>query len=219
MWPVTPSARCGRAARCCRGRHCAPADRAPALAIAAMAHGNRRAARADRQPGARILAPVRVKPHRRRLRRTRRCPRRCSAMTWTGGATSSGLRCPSGAWSEPADVAALAVHIMTNTALTGRDLRHSTAASNSSPECDLDGAGEVKEAETGERLPPGQVLTHKWPVLTYGETPARRSADVTFRCFGLVDQELSWTWEGIPRPAEVEDHVRHSLRDALEPVR
>jgi len=36
----------------------------------------------------------------------------------------------------PADVAALAVHIMTNAALTGH-LRHRRAANNSSPEHDL----------------------------------------------------------------------------------
>ena len=29
----------------------------------------------------------------------------------------------------------------------------------------------MKERETRLRLPPGQVLTQKWPVLTYGETP------------------------------------------------
>jgi hypothetical protein len=29
----------------------------------------------------------------------------------------------------------------------------------------------MKEALPPERLPQGQVLTRKWPVLTYGETP------------------------------------------------
>ena len=53
----------------------------------------------------------------------------------------------------------------------------------------------MKKAETRERLPPGQVLTHKWPVLTYGETPRADLQTWTFRCFGLVDQELSWTWK------------------------
>jgi len=42
------------------------------------------------------------------------------------------------------------------------------------------------------RLPPGQVLTAKWPVLTYGETPRIDPEKGTFRCFGLVDRELSW---------------------------
>ena len=51
------------------------------------------------------------------------------------------------------------------------------------------------EAETKERLPPGQVLTQKWPVLTYGATPQADLQTWTFRCFGLVDEEVSWTWK------------------------
>jgi DMSO/TMAO reductase YedYZ molybdopterin-dependent catalytic subunit len=47
---------------------------------------------------------------------------------------------------------------------------------------------------TKERLPPGQVLTQKWPVLTYGEAPRVDTQSWTFRCFGLVDAEISWTW-------------------------
>jgi DMSO/TMAO reductase YedYZ molybdopterin-dependent catalytic subunit len=44
------------------------------------------------------------------------------------------------------------------------------------------------------RLPPGQVLTEKWPVLTYGATPRIDLKTWTFRCFGLVEEEVSWTW-------------------------
>jgi DMSO/TMAO reductase YedYZ molybdopterin-dependent catalytic subunit len=53
----------------------------------------------------------------------------------------------------------------------------------------------VKEAETTKRLPPGQVLTQKWPVLTYGATPRVDLQTWTFRCFGLVKEEVSWTWK------------------------
>jgi DMSO/TMAO reductase YedYZ molybdopterin-dependent catalytic subunit len=45
------------------------------------------------------------------------------------------------------------------------------------------------------RLPPGQVLTAKWPVLTYGETPRVDPEKWTFRCFGRVERELSWGWK------------------------
>jgi DMSO/TMAO reductase YedYZ molybdopterin-dependent catalytic subunit len=45
------------------------------------------------------------------------------------------------------------------------------------------------------RLPPGQVLTQKWPVLTYGATPRVDLATWTFRCYGLVVEEVSWTWK------------------------
>jgi len=53
----------------------------------------------------------------------------------------------------------------------------------------------MKEAGTREHLPPGQVPTQKWPVLTYGETPRADLQTWAFRCFGLVHQELSWTWK------------------------
>jgi len=46
-----------------------------------------------------------------------------------------------------------------------------------------------------ERLPPGQVRTAKWPVLTYGETPRIDLASWTLRCFGLVEREKTWSWE------------------------
>ena len=52
----------------------------------------------------------------------------------------------------------------------------------------------MKEAEE-VRLPPGQVVTEKWPVLTYGATPQVELRTWTFRCFGLVEQDVSWTWE------------------------
>ena len=45
------------------------------------------------------------------------------------------------------------------------------------------------------RVPPGQTLTTKWPVLTYGMTPRFNPATWRFRCFGLVEEERSWTWQ------------------------
>jgi DMSO/TMAO reductase YedYZ molybdopterin-dependent catalytic subunit len=53
----------------------------------------------------------------------------------------------------------------------------------------------VTKAGAENRLPPGQVLTEKWPVLTYGETPFVDVRTWTFRCFGLVEEEVSWTWD------------------------
>lgn len=50
------------------------------------------------------------------------------------------------------------------------------------------------DADRAERTPPGQVLTEKWPVLTYGGTPRFDPATWTFRCFGLVEHETTWTW-------------------------
>jgi DMSO/TMAO reductase YedYZ molybdopterin-dependent catalytic subunit len=54
---------------------------------------------------------------------------------------------------------------------------------------------EASDTGNRKRLPPGQVLTQKWPVLTYGETPRVNLATWTFRCYGLVEREVSWTWK------------------------
>ena len=54
------------------------------------------------------------------------------------------------------------------------------------------------------RLPPGQSLTSKWPVLTYGDTPRIDLRTWTFRCFGRVEAEVSWTWEEFNRLPQVE---------------
>jgi DMSO/TMAO reductase YedYZ molybdopterin-dependent catalytic subunit len=52
----------------------------------------------------------------------------------------------------------------------------------------------MNQPGTRERLPAGQVLTEKWPVLTYGATPRIDLKTWSFRCFGLVNEEVSWTW-------------------------
>ena len=53
----------------------------------------------------------------------------------------------------------------------------------------------MSQPRAGARLPPGQVRTEKWPVLTYGATPRVDLGKWTFRCFGLVEEEVSWTWK------------------------
>jgi len=58
--------------------------------------------------------------------------------------------------------------------------------------------------EDRARLPPGQVLTAKWPVLTYGPTPRVDLRAWTFRCFGHVEEDVSWTWEEFTRLPQVE---------------
>lgn len=45
------------------------------------------------------------------------------------------------------------------------------------------------------RLPPGQSLTIKFPVLHYGPVPAIDPATWTLRVFGEVEQEMTWTWD------------------------
>ena len=50
------------------------------------------------------------------------------------------------------------------------------------------------DPSVASRVPPGQTLTAKWPVLTYGRTPGFDPKRWTFRCFGLVERETTWTW-------------------------
>ena len=61
------------------------------------------------------------------------------------------------------------------------------------------------------RVPPGQTLTTKWPVLTYGASPRFDPRRWTFRCYGLVESAVHWTWEeflALPRTTVVADPVR-----------
>lgn len=45
------------------------------------------------------------------------------------------------------------------------------------------------------RLPPGQALTQKFPVLHYGPVPPFNPATWNFKVFGLVEEEKVWTWD------------------------
>jgi DMSO/TMAO reductase YedYZ molybdopterin-dependent catalytic subunit len=70
---------------------------------------------------------------------------------------------------------------------------------------------ERKVAELGydpARLPPGQHLTEKWPVLHAGTVPHTDLATWTFRVFGEVEEELELSWEEfdeLPRTENVQD--------------
>jgi DMSO/TMAO reductase YedYZ molybdopterin-dependent catalytic subunit len=45
------------------------------------------------------------------------------------------------------------------------------------------------------RLPPGQSLTNRFPVLHYGPVPKFNPATWDFRIFGEVEEEKRWTWD------------------------
>jgi DMSO/TMAO reductase YedYZ molybdopterin-dependent catalytic subunit len=45
------------------------------------------------------------------------------------------------------------------------------------------------------RLPPGQALTQKFPVLHYGPVPRFNAATWDLRAFGEVEEEMRWTWD------------------------
>ena len=57
---------------------------------------------------------------------------------------------------------------------------------------------ERKMMEEG-RLPPGQALTLKWPVLHYGSVPRFDKATWDFRIAGLVEQPVRLAWEEFNR--------------------
>ncbi|HMA42441.1 MAG TPA: sulfite oxidase-like oxidoreductase [Gemmatimonadales bacterium] len=46
-----------------------------------------------------------------------------------------------------------------------------------------------------DRLPPGQILTKKWPVLHYGLVPAVDTPRWTFEVSGLVERPFTITWD------------------------
>jgi DMSO/TMAO reductase YedYZ molybdopterin-dependent catalytic subunit len=46
-----------------------------------------------------------------------------------------------------------------------------------------------------ERLPPGQYLTEKWPVLHAGTVPSTDLATWDFRVFGQVENPITLSWE------------------------
>jgi|SRR5579875_1266796 len=52
-----------------------------------------------------------------------------------------------------------------------------------------------QEAARSGRLPPGQRLTDGWPVLSYGSTPRIDLAKWSLRLFGLVEEEVAFSWE------------------------
>ena len=72
------------------------------------------------------------------------------------------------------------------------------------------GADEITErrAAGGDRLPPGQYVTAKWPVLHAGPVPRFDPKTWDFRVLGLVEHPVRFTWEefnALPRIRSVSD--------------
>jgi DMSO/TMAO reductase YedYZ molybdopterin-dependent catalytic subunit len=53
----------------------------------------------------------------------------------------------------------------------------------------------AERARYGERLPPGQHVVENWPVLTYGGMPKVDQGTWTLRLYGLVDEDVEFSWE------------------------
>src|SRR5262245_18080095 len=56
-----------------------------------------------------------------------------------------------------------------------------------------------QEMKDAGRLPPGQALTLKWPVLHYGSVPGFDQATWDFRVWGAVEEQVRFTWEEFSR--------------------
>lgn len=50
-----------------------------------------------------------------------------------------------------------------------------------------------------DRLPPGQIVTRKWPVLQYSQVPLIDTTSWRFQISGLVEQPLTPTWQELAR--------------------
>lgn len=56
----------------------------------------------------------------------------------------------------------------------------------------------VPTKDQGERVPPGQFVTERFPVLHYGETPIYQNLDNwDLRIFGLVNEQKTFSWQDI----------------------
>jgi len=51
-----------------------------------------------------------------------------------------------------------------------------------------------KQVRQEGRLPPGQSLTQKFPVLHYGPVPPFDAATWDFRVWGEVEKDVAWSW-------------------------
>lgn len=54
---------------------------------------------------------------------------------------------------------------------------------------------EEERMKAAGRIPPGQSLTQKFPVLHYGSVPKIDLTTWTLRVFGEVEAEKSWSWD------------------------
>ena len=63
----------------------------------------------------------------------------------------------------------------------------------------LDRRKEEERLRNEKRLPPGQSLTVKFPVLHYGSVPSFNPATWDFRIWGEVEKEVQWSWDEFNR--------------------
>ena len=68
------------------------------------------------------------------------------------------------------------------------------------------------EAQNQDRLPPGQTLTRKWPVLHFGSVPRFNPAAWDFYIWGQVRQPKRFTWDEFSRlPTQIQVSDMHCV--------
>jgi DMSO/TMAO reductase YedYZ molybdopterin-dependent catalytic subunit len=78
----------------------------------------------------------------------------------------------------------------------------------------------AREQALGQRLPPGQYVTEKWPVLHYGSVPKFDRQSWDFKVWGLIENPLRFTYDEflqLPRKvvkADVHCVTRWSMFDS-----
>ena len=84
------------------------------------------------------------------------------------------------------------------------------------------GRAERKVIDAGydpARLPPGQYLTEKWPVLHAGSIPRTDLATWDFLVWGEVEDPIRLSWDELNALPRTTRYPGHPLRHALEPLR
>ena len=75
------------------------------------------------------------------------------------------------------------------------------------------------ESEAQGRTPPGQTLTSKFPVLTYGPVQRIDQSDWKLGVSGLIAEPKSWSFEDLLAMPQVDTNLRYPLRHPLEQAR
>lgn len=76
------------------------------------------------------------------------------------------------------------------------------------PTADLDDFPELSEKANRERVPPGQRLAKRWPVLSVERTPKFDGTKWDVVVDGLVENPMKWTWKEfleLPKVEQVSD--------------
>ena len=79
--------------------------------------------------------------------------------------------------------------------------------------------GQTKDPAVMDRVPPGQYVTEKFPVLHYGSIPHVDLSTWDFKVYGEVDLPFSPDLEGVQGASPQDGPHGHPLRDALDEAR